>query len=504
MKLPFGLGERLAAKRAEAIREAVNAELRQNRVSRIGRVRQDVQGRYDAAQTTTENTRHWANTDALNADQANSYSIRKRVRERARYEFGNNPYARGMVKTRSNFVIGSGPRLQLLIEDKETAKEAEREFKSWARRVGLAKKLLQMHEARTVDGESFAIKETNPNLDHDIKLDLRLIECDRVTELGATGDPYNVDGVVIDEFGNPKEYHVLKQHPGGLYNLPSPQYEVVPASKMLHWFSADRPEQHRGLSEIISSLPLYGQMRRYTLAVLSAAEMAATMANVLYTDIPPNGYAETLTGFDAIELERGMLTIAPAGWKPGQMEPTQPASTYKEFKREILNEIGRALNMPYNIAACDSSSYNYASGRLDHQTFWADVYVDRKQCEDDILDLIVDDWIREANLVFGWGLMPDAEREYYWDGIPHADPVKEADAADTLKKSGLQTDAQYCAARGMDWEEVYAQLAREKEERERLGLPEVASKPDTGGLAPDTEEIAEALREMGVHGLTSE
>jgi len=496
----FGIGKRRAAKREAEIRDALSEILAQGRVRQGRHAAHLIEARYDAAQTTTENTRHWANTDALNADQANSYSIRKRVRERARYEFANNCYARGMVKTRSNFVIGSGPRLQLLIEDKEIAKQVEREFKSWARRVGLAKKLLQMHEARTVDGESFAVKETNPNLNHAVKLDLRIIECDRVTELGATGDPYNVDGVVLDEFGNPKEYHVLKQHPGGLYNLPSPQYETVPASRMLHWFSTDRPEQHRGLSEIMSSLPLYGQMRRYTLAVLSAAEMAATMANILYTEIPPNGYAEILTGFDAIELERNMLTIAPAGWKPGQMEPTQPSSTYKEFKREVLNEIGRALNMPYNIAACDSSSYNYASGRLDQQTFWVDMYVDRKQGEDDILDSIVDDWIAEANLVFpDWGgLMVDAEREYYWDGVPHVDPVKEADAADTLKKAGLLTDTEHFARRGMDWEDVYEQLSREKKERERLDLPEVASKPESAGDAPDAEEIAEALREMGV------
>ena len=52
---------------------------------------------------------------------------------------------------------------------------------------------------------------------------------------------------------------------------------------------------------------------------------------------------------DLIELERGMLMTMPGGWKMGQLEATQPTTTYGEFKREILNEIARCLNMPFAI-----------------------------------------------------------------------------------------------------------------------------------------------------------
>ena len=44
----------------------------------------------------------------------------------------------------------------------------------------------------------------------------------------------------------------------------------------------------------------------------------------------------------------------PGGWKMSQIEAEQPATTYAEFKREILNEIARCLNMPYNVAAGNS------------------------------------------------------------------------------------------------------------------------------------------------------
>jgi hypothetical protein len=42
--------------------------------------------KYDAAQTTRENLRHWAMADGLSADAAASSEVRKTLRQRARYE----------------------------------------------------------------------------------------------------------------------------------------------------------------------------------------------------------------------------------------------------------------------------------------------------------------------------------------------------------------------------------------------------------------------------------
>ena len=144
----------------------------------------------------------------------------------------------------------------------------------------------------------------------------------------------------------------------------------MPADAVVHWFRADRPGQHRGIPEITPALPLFAQLRRYTLAVIAAAETAADFAAVLFTDAPANGEAQALEPMDVVELEKRMATVLPDGWRLGQIEAQQPATTYAEFKREILNEIARCLNLPYNIAACNSSGYNYASGRLDHQTYY--------------------------------------------------------------------------------------------------------------------------------------
>jgi capsid protein len=69
-----------------------------------------LRARYDAAATTDNNRRHWANADGLSANAANSPEVRRILRNRSRYEVANNSYARGIVLTLANDCIGTGPR----------------------------------------------------------------------------------------------------------------------------------------------------------------------------------------------------------------------------------------------------------------------------------------------------------------------------------------------------------------------------------------------------------
>ena len=69
---------------------------------------------------------------------------------------------------------------------------------------------------RGKDGETFGLLFSNDNLDGPVKLDVRLVEADQIaTPDLSTARANAVDGIVFDEDGNPKEYHVLKEHPGG-------------------------------------------------------------------------------------------------------------------------------------------------------------------------------------------------------------------------------------------------------------------------------------------------
>jgi capsid protein len=68
-----------------------------------------VRAKYDSTMTSDHNRRHWAHADGLSANAANIPEVRRVLRNRARYEVANNSYARGIVLTLANDVIGTGP-----------------------------------------------------------------------------------------------------------------------------------------------------------------------------------------------------------------------------------------------------------------------------------------------------------------------------------------------------------------------------------------------------------
>jgi len=453
-----------------------------------------LRARYDAAVTTEENRRHWAAADGLSARAANSPEVRRILRNRARYEVANNSYARGIVLTLANDLIGSGPRLQMLTSSAEANRRIEQEFSRWAKAAGLAEKLRTMRMARAQDGEAFAILTSNPRLPTQVKLDLRLVEADQVTTPDLNALAGNaVDGIVFDAFGNPVEYHVLREHPGDALLALGLQYDRVPAEAVVHWFRADRPGQVRGIPDIMPALPLFAQLRRFTLAVIAAAETAADFAGILYTDAPPGGEADAAEPFEPIELESRALVTMPGGWKMSQLQAEQPSTTYAEFKREILNEIARCLNMPFNIAAGNSSGYNYASGRLDHQTYYKSLRVEQAHMESVVLDRVLAAWLDEAVLIPElWpedlGPMLEWPHQWFWDGQEHVDPAKEATAQATRLASHTTTLAYEYARQGRDWEDALRQRAKELALMRELGLTAAQVLPEPAEADKEEDE----------------
>jgi lambda family phage portal protein len=436
-----------------------------------------LRARYDAASTNTDNYRHWAAADGLSAAAANSPEVRRILRNRARYEIANNSYARGISLTLANDCIGTGPRLQMLSESAEINRLVEREFMTWALATNLAEKLRTMRLARVSDGESFAILTNNPRIDTPVQLDLRLVESDQVTSpaLLRESDSYD-DGISYDAFGNPISYEILRSHPGDLWTGMGLDYQTLSAASVIHYFRPDRPGQTRGIPDITPALPLFAQLRRYTLAVLAAAETAADFAGILYTDAPAGGEADQAEPFESIELEKRALLTMPGGWKMSQMHAEQPTTSYKDFKHEILNEIARCLSMPFNVAAGNSSGYNYASGRLDHQTYFKSLRVDQARIARDILDRVFIAWMAEAVLIEGYLPQPlrvigaDLSHQWFWDGQEHVDPAKEANAQKTRLENHTTTLAHEFARQGRDWETELRQRAKEIQLMNELGL----------------------------------
>lgn len=446
-----------------------------------------VRARYDAARTTPDNRRHWEAADGLSAAAANNAEVRRTLRNRSRYEVANNSYAGGTVETLADDSVGTGPRLQLLTEDAAANRFIEREFAVWCDASGFGETLHVLRQARTVDGEAFGLLSSNPDLQTPVQLCLSEIEADRIQGEGWD-DP--ADGISFDAYGNPTSYRVLRGHPGDGFGIGG-DADLYAADSVIHWMKRKRPGQLRGVPELTPSLPLFAQLRRYTLAVLASAETAADFAAVLQTNSPAGGEAD---GYEDVppemEIEKRLMTTLPAGWQMSQLKAEQPTTTYPGFKAEIIGEIARCLSVPYNVIAGNSSSYNYASGRLDFQTYFKSIRVDQRRIERLVLSRVLRAWLDEAALIPGYlppnlGPFLSWPMQWFWDGSEHVDPQKEANAQGTRLANHTTTLAHEYARQGRDWEEALRQRAKEMRLMSELGLTPTVAAPTE---PPDDEE----------------
>ena len=456
-----------------------------------------VRGRYEASQQG-DDYRHWQQADAFSADAALSPSVRRTIRNRARYERNNNSYLAGISATLASDLIGTGPRLQLDVGD-DVARDVERLFYDWGTEVDLPHKLRTMREAIVTDGEAFALMISNPRLPG-VQLDVRLIEAEMVatpTELMSqtiTPEGNTVDGIEFDSVGNVVAYQVLNFHPGSNYRVNNLQFQRVPAAAMVHWFRRQRPGQNRGVAEVAAALRLFGQLRRYTEAVIAAAETAADFAAFVHSNSPA-AEVDEVDAFAELEIRKRSLVTLPEGWDISQLKAEQPTSTYKDFKREILNEIARCMQLPFNVAALDSSSYNYASGRMDHQVYAMNMRVDRDHLERVCLDRLLSAWVNEAALA---GILPDGlppfsewNWAWIWDGREHVDPAKEANAIETRLRTATTTLASEYAKQGKRWDVEIRQRAAEIALMKELGVwTDLTPEVNYGGTLEDNAQEA--------------
>lgn len=464
-----------------------------------------MRGSYDAARTSTEFQNYWANADTYDADSANSREVRHTLMSRSRYEIGNNGYSDGIAQTYATDLIGVGPNLRMQTGSAGFNRLVEFEWYLWTKAIQFRRKFWTMAHAKFQDGETFAVIRRNPGVRHTLPLDLVVYEAEQCqTPFLPFGVEGYIDGIKFDEFGNPLWFDILHEHPGTVGALsPTLTPERVPADRVLHWFKMRRPGQHRGVPECASTLNTGAASRRWREATLAAAETAADFSVFLKTGFQPDQLAK-VTPMSTLSIQKRMMTALPQGWDPMQMQSQHPNATYEAFHDQLINEQARPANMPKNKAKCDSSQYNYASGRLDHQTYYAALDVERRDADELVLDPLFHAWFTLAIPRYGWlGGNPEAvsmaARSHLWDWPKHrvADVEAEANANRTKLESGQVGLHQLYSDCGFDLEDEIPKIATTfgvSEDEVRKRLFDVILPPVQQGGQPDSSD-ASALKD---------
>lgn len=463
-----------------------------------------VRARYEVASQARAGL--WPGRDSLSADAALNPGVRRTIRERCRTQVENDPIAEGMIDTLANDTVGCGPRLQMMLEDEAANRQIEQAYHAWAAAASLGEKLRLMRRSRAIDGESFAMKVTNPRLASPVKLDVKVIETDQVTNPAAIPAPTMIDGIELDEIGEPIAYTVLRYHPGDSRGMQPLAWDRIEARNIIHYFKRKRAGQHRGVSDIAPALIRFAYLHRFTLATLLAAEHAADHAGVIKTDAAPDGAAD-LAPMDEIEIDKGTFTTMPAGWSLEQLKAEHPATTFEMFRREIIGDIARCIHMPVNVATLNSSGFNFSSGKLDHLVYHKSLGIERDHMRDHVVEPLFAAWLEEAQLVEG--LLPpiartrDAlarlARQWMWQGAEAIDPLTEAKAESEKLRNGTGSLARAFARMGMDWRDELDQRVSEVAERVRLMKKYRVTQQDMAEAACETQ-VTLSLQEPAATG----
>lgn len=497
----YGWRKAFGPSRAERQFEAKLDAIRENFENRIA-------AKYDAAGTSQELESYWSQTDFRSANAAQSYSVRRQVRSRARYEcYESNTVAKRILNAKANDVVGSkSPGLQVTTKDREFNKVIEQRWKEFVDRTKLVRKLRQLYQAKLVDGEAFAERIINKTFDPSEPMtDIIVSEADVFTNPKHEEKENEADGIFHDDQGNPIKYRRLKEHPGEnrLFhgNL---EFDDLRAEDVIHWFRADRPGQLRGISEYVSALPLFAELRRYRIAVLTAAETAANFSAVLYSDAPAYGKDPDgiLADVRKLPIFRRSMTRLPAGWKMEQLRSEQPNTGFKDLCDSLYQEIGGVTRTPLNIVLGSSRDYNFSSGKMDYQLYYNANDEDREDLRICVLERIFHWWIEEAMMIPGY--LPSFGQFTRFD-LPHRWIFQEREPIDELKAAqadqikfniGHLTDDDFAFREGIDPEEHAEKLGRQNKNRFDLGMPI----PERFGYLLYTELLRQQAKTMSEGG----
>lgn len=455
---------------------------------------------------------NWSQVDRASANRYDTRERRQQLRDMARSEFSNNPHLSGLLLRIKNEIVGTGPRLSVVPKTRSQTSERaanrlESLWRDYAEEIDFNKILSLMSLERPVGGETFTQWFPNPRL-QTVPVGLTVYEGDQFRSFdewdigsrrGENDGP--VDGIEFDSYGNVIGYERLQHHPYGknYSGTNFMQTEIVDADVCFHWFRQDRPSQHRGVSEVAPMLEIYRNLRRFIESKVAQEELRAKMMGTVRTGFAPDSGCADL-GDEPIDMMigDGQFTTLPDGWSVDMFKFEPTAAGIAEFMRTSLSWATQALLAPWNIAAGDSSDYNFASGRLDHMSFYHYINIMRKELEKQFLCRFFNDW---AGIATNMNAFPSGLGNYecvwHWDQREAIDPLKQANADKTLKEAGLLDETDYARRQGvnaLDWAESrirfeLQQVAIRKKLEDELGVktPTIAA-PAAPKPEPQPEE----------------
>lgn len=366
-------------------------------------------------------------------------------------------------------------------------------------------------------GEVLATAEWLKEKPRPFKTAVQMIDLDRLgTPHEFQMDGYVRGGVRLDSRGAPLGYYIRKAHPTDWdRGNEAFEFKYVPTRKpwgrlqVIHIKEQFRPEQTRGVADMVAGLKELRITKRFRDITLQNAVVNAMFAASIESELPTEAvftqlgsnnlgagitdYASAFLGavaaysggsrnmqIDGVKIPHlfpgTKLSLHPAG---------SPGGVGQDFETSLLRYIAAILGVSYEQLSKDFSKTNYSSARAAMTETWKFMQSRKRMVADRFASIMYQLWLEEQMNAgtlecmkfsnapnFYEGLNSEAYCAATWIGAARGqiDELKETQASVLKLKYGLSTHEYELAKLGKDWREVYAQLSREKTKRKEYGI----------------------------------
>jgi lambda family phage portal protein len=426
-----------------------------------------------------------------------------KVRRRARETERNNPYYENSLNLQEINQIGPrGLRLQMRLKsspellDRELNSRIEEAFGIWCQKENCSidglrswidiQRLVVRSKER--DGEILILKYKGREFGA-FGYQLKILEGDHLDENyfdQLQNGNYIIMGIEYSPLGKPVAYHIFANHPGDYWGFQGQNSDRIriPADRIVHIFNVSRrASQHRGITEGVSVLKTLHHQEGGEEATIVAYRSAACQSGFLERELDAVGDVvgdskDSETGESFFDLTPGIYRKLPAGIRFVPHSPNFPPTQYPPFAKHMLRKASAGLGVPYHSLSWDLEGVNYSSIRAGTIDFRDMCAMEHQFLADHFCEEIFKDW-PEMAILSGQLDLPFAKIEeilkpanHYWQarGWDWVDPSADVDADIRAKDAGLKSASEIISKRGGNLEDIWAEIASEKDLRKQLGL----------------------------------
>ncbi len=445
-------------------------------------------------------TSHWK-ASSTSANTENFYAI-ETLRNRAREQVRNNPYANRIVSMIPNAVVGKGIVANITGESPQVAVDAQATWNEWTTTTAcdydgkLTFAGLQNQVMRSVVESGECLVRLRRTTDG-VPLKLQVLEADHIATERTFSQPNGsnrvVNGIELNSRNEVVAYHLYENHPG---NTGMDMADIrktllvtrVPADQIMHIFRKDRPGQLRAPSWLHPVMIRLREIDEYEDAQLVKQKISACFGAFI-KDIEVPDQVST-TEFDLEKLEPGIVEHLPPGKDISFASPPLPSSdSYKYFMAVNLRAVASGVGVTYEGLTGDYSEVNFSSARMGDLQFRANVDCWQQTIIIPQLCVKTFEAFKDAALLAG----EDYESiEATWT-VPRRDmidPTKEIPARIKAIRAGMETLSDAIRQNGKDPAKHFDEIAADNAKMDELGLvlDSDPRKTAASGLAQQTDE----------------